>query len=136
MTNNAGRLIELKDINFRQPLPLPHMQPIGLLPNTTESCALWMFLVCAFQALDRVEKQVTYEGDADQQVDIRQIAESIRKMYKLDDLFGMFNPGLIATARREAIRSGMPWNTRIDAWFESGGRSYNKMDRDPDKVGQ
>lgn len=133
---NQGRLIELKDISFQQPLPLPHMEPLGLMPNSTEACALWMFLVCAFQALDKVESQVTYEDSQDQVVDIKQIAESIRKMYGLKDLEGMFNVGLLSRARREAIRSGLSWNSRIDAWFESGGRAYNKMDRDPDKVGQ
>jgi hypothetical protein len=96
-----------------------------------------MFLVCAFQALDRVEKQVTLEGNEDQTVDLMQIAHSVRKMYQIDesDLEKMFNENLIRAARMEAFRSGLPWDTRIDAFFATGGKSYRSLTRDPDKTG-
>jgi len=137
MTNN--RTVRLEDINFRQPIPLPHMRPHGHLPMTPEAAALWQFLVMAMQALDKVEKQVTLEGDDDQVVDLFQLAHSARKMFELkeqDGLEKMFNSSLIAAAKAEAIRSRLPWDSRIDAWFATGGKSYRIMDRDADKVGQ
>jgi hypothetical protein len=100
-----------------------------------EAAALWQFLICAFQALDRVEKQTTLEGSEDQVADLMQLAESTRKMFHLDNLEGMFQERLIAAARREAFNSQLPWDTRIDAFFASGGSSYRVMDRNPDKVG-
>jgi hypothetical protein len=131
----AVMLIDPKDISFVQPIPIKHMDPMGLLPNTTEAAALWQFLICAFQALQHVETQTTLEGDEDQQVDLKQIAHSIRKLYLLDTLEGMFADALVACAKREAARSKLNWDTRIDAWFASGGKSYNTLDRDADKVG-
>jgi hypothetical protein len=130
--------VDLKNIQWRQPIPLPHMRPQGYLPMTPEAAALWQFLVMAAQALDRVEKQVTYEGADDQQVDLMQLAHSARKMFELPEQGGlekMFNSNLIASAKAEAIRSRLPWNTRLDAFFISGGNSYRHMDRDADKVG-
>lgn len=138
MSTDSGRTVELKDITFRAPLPIPHMEPNGHLPMTKEGAALWMFLVCAFQALDRVEKQTTLEGTPDQVADLMQIAHSIRKMYEFDESDGlekMFNAALVACARKEAFRSRLPWDGRIDAFFASGGKSYRVMDRNPDKVG-
>lgn len=130
------RIPELKDISFRQPLPLPHMQPIGHLPMTPEAAALWQFLVCAFQALDRVPKQTTLVGNEDQSVDLKAVANSIRMLYQLKDLDRMFNANLIRAAKKEAARSRLPWDSRIDAWFATGGQSYRFVDRDADKVGQ
>jgi hypothetical protein len=130
-----GRTVELKDIHFRVPLPLKHMIPHGRLPNTVEAAALWQFLIGAFQALDRIPKQTTYIGDTDATADLMQIAESSRKMYELPDLEGMFNNELIKEARAECFVCGLPWNPQINAFFDSGGKSYRLVDRDPDKVG-
>jgi hypothetical protein len=102
---------------------------------TTEAAALWQFLICAFQALDRVEKQTTLEGNKDQVVDLMQIAHSVRNMYGLKELDGMFNMRLVQAARSEALNCRLHWNTRIDAFFASGGKSYRIQDRNPDKVG-
>ncbi len=123
------------NIEFRKSYPLHHIQPTGLLPQTEEAAALWQFLIMANQALDRVPAQTTLEGEADTVVDMMQLANSARKIYGLKDLEGMFNMQLISLARREAIRSALPWNTKLDAFFESGGKSYRILDRDPDKVG-
>lgn len=128
--------IAVSDISFIQPIPLKHMEPHGLLPSTSEAAALWMFLTCAMQALDRVEKQTTLEGNEDQQADLMQIAHSVRNIYELTTLEGMFSETLIQRARAEAFRSALFWDPRINAWFSSGGKSFNNMDRDADKVGQ
>ena len=64
-----------------------------------------------------------------------QIATSVAQVYgvKLED---MFNAGLIHCAKREAERCGLVWNEKLDAWFASGGKSYDFVTRDPDKVFQ
>ena len=125
-----------KVIEFRKPYPLKHIEPVGFLPKTEEAAALWQFLIMAIQALEKVEAQVTYEGDSDQVVDLMQLATSAMKIFGLDNLEGMFQARLIDCAKREAARSRLYWNPRLDAWFESGGKSYRIMDRDADKVGQ
>lgn len=124
-----------KHVNLVQQWPIKHMVcGGGTLPDTPESAALWYFLGCAFQALAQVPSQVTYEGDLDQQVDLMQLAHSIRKLYELDDLEGMFADGLIAQAKLEARRSKMGWDSNIDAFFVNGGRKNNVLDRNPDKL--
>lgn len=128
-------MVELKQIQFRKAYPLHHIEPIGFLPKTEEAAALWQFLIMAMQALDRVEKQVTLEGRPDTVVNLMNLAHSAKNIYGLTTLEGMFQPRLIAAAKREAVRSRLHWDSRIDAWFESGGKSYNIADRDPDKVG-
>lgn len=132
-TNN----IPLDQIEFVKPIPLKHMQGAGgHLPDSMEAAALWQFLLMAHQALHKVERQVTYEGDADQEVDLMQLAESSRKLFELSTLEGMFQTRLIAAAKAEAIRSRLGWDDRIDAWFASGGTSYRIQERNADKVGQ
>jgi hypothetical protein len=123
-----------KNVSFRRPIPLKHMEPHGHLPHNTEAMALWWFIVCAIQALERVPSQKTLEGTEDQQVDLMQVAHSVRKLYGLDTLEGMFQERLIGLARLEAFRSRLPWNDKLDAFFLTGGQSYRKLDRDPDKV--
>jgi len=126
-----------KYVNVRKIVPLPHMKMGGgLLPDTDEAAALWYFLLCATQALDRVPAQTTLEGQPDQVVHLRQLAESIQKMYNVKSLDMMFNDLLIFTARKEALRCKLPWNPKLTTWFESGGKIGNIIDRDPDKVGQ
>lgn len=126
--------LRLDQIQFHRAYPLHHIQPVGLLPKTEEAAALWQFLICAFQALDQIESQKTLEGDEDQTVDLMQIAHSCRMIYGLADLNGMFHMNLVDVAKREAGRSRMSWDPRIDAFFESGGKSYRILDRNPDKV--
>ncbi len=136
-TKRIGRNVKEGDIDFVAPIPIKHMRPLGHLPMTTEAAALWQFLIMASQALDKVEKQVTYEGQEDQQADLMQLAHSARKLFRIPEQGGlekMFNSNLIGAAKAEAIRSKLPWNPRLDAFFASGGKSYRLVDRDPNKV--
>ena len=131
-------MIDLKDIHWRQPMPLKHMVPNGHLPATPEAAALWQFLVMAMQALDKVEKQVTLEGDDDQVVNLWQLAHSARKIFELPESGGldaMFATPLIESARLECLRCQLPWNAKLTAWFDSAGVSYSIQDRNPDKTG-
>lgn len=126
----------LKHVAVRRPYPLKHMRVGGgLLPDTDEAAALWQFLLGAHQALDKIPAQVTLEGDTDLTANLRQIADSARKLFGLSTLEGMFNAQLIWQAKLEAKRSALYWNVKLDAWFESGGRASNELDRDPDHVG-
>lgn len=133
---SKGKDIPISAIHFRKAYPLKHMLPNGLLPQTEEAAALWQFLLTATIALDRVEKQVTYEGDPDQQTDLMAHAESAKNMYGLKDFDGMFNQRLIDTAKRQCFNAKLPWDDRLDAFFASGGKSYRHLDRDADKIGQ
>lgn len=138
MKDSTNRTVNLEDIDFVAAIPIKHMRPSGHLPMTTEAAALWQFLLMASQALDKVEKQVTYEGTDDQVADLMQLAHSARKLHQIPEQGGlerMFNSSLIGAAKAEAMRCKLPWNSRLDAFFASGGKSYRIMDRDPDKVG-
>lgn len=122
------------EIHFERAVPAKHMQSGGgMLPNSWESAALWQFLTCAMQALHTVESQATLEGDEDQTVSLMQLATSIQMQYQVP-LEAMFGTALIETAKREAKRCKMSWDSRLDAFFASGGKSYNNLTRDPDKI--
>lgn len=130
-----GSTIGVEHIQFTQAWPVKHMHATGgLLPETKEAAALWNFLLCAFQALHHVESQKTLIGNEDQVVSLRQIATSQMKIFGITDMNELFNAALIQAARREAIRCGLFWDTRIDAYFETGGNSYSVLDRDADKL--
>lgn len=133
----SGRQIDLSKIDFIKPIPIKHTKSGGgLLPDRVEAYALWQFLICAFQAIDKIPTQTTLIGTEDRTADLMQIANSCRKLYELDSLEGMFNAFLVRTAQNEAKRSGLPWNTTIDTFFDSGGKRGAWFDRNPDKVGQ
>ncbi len=118
-----------------QAIPVKHMAPLGYLPMTKEAACLWMFLLGAFQALDKVESQKTLEGEEDQRVDIMQIATSYMHVYGVTDIEKVFQGRLVSAAKAEAIRSRLPWNGRVDVFIDSGGKNGRYLDRDADKVG-
>jgi len=128
-----------KDVQFRQQWPLPHMENPqgtgGLLPMTKEAAALWNFLQGAMAAIAKIPAQTTLEGAPDANVSLIQIATSVAQVYgvKTED---MFNMGLVHCAKREAARCGLVWFDQLDAWIASGGKAYNDLTRDPDKVFQ
>lgn len=126
--------IDLKDIQFNPMIPVMHMKSAGgFLPDGMVSAALWYFIGCATQAYFTVEGQKTLEGDQDQQVDIMQIADSTMKIYNTSKE-EVFNHELIELAKREAARCQLPWDSRLDAFFSSGGTVNRYLDRDPDKL--
>lgn len=122
-------------IQWTQLWPLPHMEGNGgLLPRSVEAAALWQFLVCATTAIRKIPNQVTLEGDPDIDVDLNQLADSCRRIFRLKSLDGMFNVRLIQAAKREATRCLLYWPPRLDNFFDSGGRE-SKLTRSPDDVG-
>lgn len=118
---------------FNVPIYEHHLTPNGLLPREMKerASAAWYFTMCAMQALERVPQQVSYEGDTDQTVNLRQIADSVATMYSesLENIMPFMD-----FVKAEALRCGLPWNGRLDAWLASGGKSYNFVTREPDAV--
>lgn len=122
-------------IRYHPPAHEKHLETDGgLLPNCIESSALWEFLVCAMQALEKIPTQKTLVGTLDTDVNLREVANGIAKMYGLSTLDNVFHPVMIQLAKREAIRCRLPWDSRLDAWFQSGGRAYNLLTRNPDTI--
>src|SRR3954471_13225965 len=118
--SKPGREIDVRDISFAPAIPIKHLfSGGGMLPDSAESCALWQFLLMAHQALDKVPAQTTLIGEADQQVDLMQLAESAMKIYGLTHVGDMFHATRIEMARREVARSGLAWNMKLDAFFAS-----------------
>ena len=122
-------------VSYDAPRHLNHCHPIGLLPRVQQAPALWQFLVMAHQALAKIPSQATLEGNPDIDVNLRDMAESTAKMYGVS-IEEMFHPGLVTVAKLEANRTHKEWDSRINAWISSGGRAYNFLTRDPDKIGE
>lgn len=111
-----------------------HLTPKGLLPREEKeyASAMWHFCKLAHQVLEKVPSQVVYEGEADQTVHLRNIAESVKTLYSLHSMDRMMS--FVDFCQAEAIRSGLPWDERLSAFVNSGGVSYAVLTRDPDKV--
>lgn len=77
--------------------------------------------------MTKVPEQVTMEGNTDQTVNLRRIADSVAMLYNVDiETMMAFMPFVKA----EALIKGMPWPSRMDAWLASGGKSYNEVTRE------
>lgn len=114
--------------------------PDALLPGgelTNHSFFAWYFCKLAMIQLEQIPEQVTYEGDLDTVVNLRETLENLRTVYGLettDDLEKAMK--LMPTCRRIAFQRKLKWDDRFQAWLDSGGKSYNKIDREPDKLNE
>ena len=117
------------NINYTYFIYENHLTPTGLLPREIKErvSAAWHFSKLAHGALEKIPEQVSYEGNTDLTVSLRNIAESVAIMYvmKIED----FLP-LMDFVHAEAIRCGYIWNDRLQAWLDSGGKSYDIMTRE------
>lgn len=120
-------------IQFVLPMFMEHVQPRGQMPAIPQAHALWYFLGLAHRSLESVTEQVSFEGDTDVTVYLRQHADTISSLYQVT-LEEMFNAELVSKARSEALASGIWIDSKIIAWIESGGRAYNEITRDPDAL--
>ena len=108
----------------------------GIFPSFTERdimkswCAWYSTLVC-HKTLQEVPAQVTMEGDVDTTVDLRSIVDGVLVMYGFE-IEEVMN--LMSLCRRWAFQTGLTWNDRFQAWIDSGGRAYNTVTREPDKI--
>lgn len=106
-----------------------HLTPTGLLPREKkkEASAAWHFTRLAMVILQKIPEQVSYEGNTDLTVPLMRIAESVAVQYGIKhENFLCF----MDFVRAEAFRCAMPWNDRLQAWVESGGKSYNFVTRE------
>lgn len=95
--------------------------------------AAWYIVICAHKALQEVPAQVSFEGDTDQTVNLRAIADSTALAYGFTDLneVMVFMPEL---RRYCTFVRGLTWDDRFQAWLDSGGRAYDTVTREPDKI--
>lgn len=121
---------------FTPPTHAKHWQENGgLLPTGINSSALWQFCLMAHQALEQFTGQHVLEGEEDITVRLKDLARSTLSMYRMpNELDGgmeiLFQPDMIDLVKREARRCNLPWNSRLDAWFASGGRAYDTVTRE------
>ena len=94
--------------------------------------AAWYFTLNAHRILHEVPAQATMEGDTDVTVNLRTVAESTALAYGFDDLNEVmaFMPG----CRHFAFQLGLTWDSRFQAWIDSGGRAYDEVTREPDRI--
>lgn len=111
-----------------------HLTPIGLLPREEKeyASAMWHFCKLATVQLERIPQQAVYEGDKDQTVHLRRIAESVKMLYGLKSMDRMMS--FVDFCQAEAIRCKLPWDGRLSAFVNSGGTSYAVLTRDPDAL--
>ena len=121
-------------IDFQPAIFRSHIEPEGRLPSShpLEASAAWYFCKCAHQSIESLEAQVSYEGDTDVTVSLRSLADNIRLQYGIDDLNEMMK--FIPVCKQEAERVGLPWNDKLDTWWQTGGSLQDEVTRDPGKL--
>lgn len=109
----------------------------GIFPDYSDDViergfAAWYITICAHRALQEIPAQVSYEGDTDVTVRLRAIAEGCALAYGLTDL----NPIMLMMpiCRRWALMQKLTWDDRFQAWLDSGGKAYDEVTREPDKI--
>lgn len=117
-------------LTYTAPIYGSHLTPHGALPSDIpeRSSAAWHFTRLAMKALDKVPEQATLEGEVDKTVNLRAIAESVGKLYSLQ--LDQFLPLVSTYCRKEAFLCQYPWNDRLQAWLDSGGRAYDEVTRE------
>lgn len=121
---------------YDAPIYEEHLTPNGTLPRdkALTASAAWHFTRLAMAALEKIPEQVAYEGEVDLTVRLRQIAESVMVQYNIKDIESMMN--LMPAVRTEAFRVSYPWNDRLQAWLDSGGRAYDSITREEGRLNQ
>lgn len=95
--------------------------------------AAWYIVICAHKALQEIPAQVSFEGDTDATVNLRAIADSTALAYGLSDLNEVM--AFMPTLRRYCtLVRGLTWDDRFQAWLDSGGRAYDEVTREPEKI--
>lgn len=118
---------------YTAPIFEDHLTPNGLLPRQMKeraSCA-WQIARLCIIALERVPEQAVLEGEVDQTVKLRNIADGVCLQYneKIEDVMVFMD-----FCKAEALRIGFHWPQRFDAWLATGGKSYNELTREPEAL--
>lgn len=122
-------------INYSLPIPAKHIEPNGLLPATPAASALWFFLLSAHGAIDQARRQVSYEGDQDLTVSLRELARGIgiAAGVRVEE---MFESELWRRAQAEAKACELPMDIRVIIFINSGGSVNDIWERDPDAMSE
>ena len=108
--------------------------PIETSTSREDSLAFcaWYITLNAHKTLQEIPAQVSYEGDTDITVRLRTIADGSALAYGFTDLNEVmaFMPG----CRHFAFQLGLTWDSRFQAWLDSGGRAYDEVTREPGAI--
>lgn len=87
----------------------------GLLPAEKGAHACWYFCRIAVGHLERFDEGAIYEGEPDPSNGLFNVAKGVALAYDLDspDDFLKF----MSVCRKEAIRSGLHWDSRLEDPF-------------------
>lgn len=121
-------MIDQSKIKYTVPIYQEHLTPRGHLPreHAAAASAAWQIAGLCHIALEKVPEQVAYEGEKDQTVHLRRIAEGIAITYSLTlQEIMKFMPA----CRAEAFRLSRAWNPQFQSWLDSGGTSFNTVTR-------
>lgn len=121
-------------LNLRAPIYELHLTPNGLLPREEQihSSAAWHFARLAMPVLIDVPEQATPEGIQDTTVNLQSLLYATVTLYAIKDVNRMMQ--FMDFAKAEALRCGYPWRHELDSFVRSGGRSFNEVTRDPDRL--
>lgn len=112
----------------------PETKTLDIMPMgemKIHSQAAWHFVRCAHIALLTIPGQVTLEGNTDITVRLRDIMESTETIYGIDRNEFM---KLMPECRRLTFALGRVWNSRFQAFLDSGGAAYNEITREPEAL--
>lgn len=92
------------------------------------SCA-WYFCRCAHESIETFAKDIVLEGETDSVGTLRQVLSTCMKLYNITDIEKLIR--FVSTECRQlAFRRNLFWDSRFQAWIDSGGHSYNEMSRE------
>lgn len=94
-------------------------------------CA-WYITLNAHKTLQTIPAQVSYEGDTDVTTNLRAIADGSALAYGFEDLNEVM--AFMSGCRHYAFQLGLTWDSRFQAWLDSGGRAYDTVTREPDRI--
>lgn len=101
-------------IAFRPMIFAEHVQENGgLLPDKIGAHACWYYVRCAHINLQNVKDGAQYAGEIDHVNMLNNLARSIANLYGLP-LGPTDFIKFIADVRMEAMRVGLPWDTRVE----------------------
>lgn len=91
------------------------------------SCA-WYICRCAMESIESQAKQVTMEDETDATSSLRNIVDSVLRIYGGPDINEVM--AMMRRCRKVAFQESKLWDPRWQAWLDSGGRAYNTLTRE------
>ena len=121
-------------LNLKAPIYEDHLSPTGFLPREEQiyASAAWHFARLAMPVLIDVPEQATPEGEKDVTVHLKGLLYATVTLYAIKDVNRLMN--FMNFVKAEALRVGYPWRHEFDAFLRSGGRSFDEVTRNPDRL--